>query len=340
MQESLEMPLHLREDELSWAGARVLVAGGLGFIGSHLASRLLSLGASVVVVDNLDPQTGGHRDHIVPLQDRADIRIGDAGDPELLRQVLPGCDFVFNLAGKTGHLASMEAPLGDLDANCRVPLNLLEACRTLHPRATVIYASTRQVYGRPLRVPVDEQHPLAPIDINGVHKAAAEAYHGLYNAAHGLDTRVLRMTNTYGPGMRVKDARQNFLGLWIRQALQGLPIELWRGEQRRDFCYVDDVVGALLRAARVPAAGRTFNVGGCPPVSMGELAEQIVGLCGGRSGIVQGPFPPERERIDIGHYYTDDSLFRQFTGWAPLISLADGLAATLDYYRDALPRYL
>lgn len=335
------MRLDEQEGDQSWAGIRVLVAGGLGFIGSRLAFRLVSLGASVVILDNLEPQTGGNGAHAGPLRDRAEIHIDDAGNPDLLRRVLPGCDVIFNLAGQTGHLASMQDPLRDLDANCRVPLTLLEACRTLQPRATLVYASTRQVYGRPLHLPVDEQHPLAPVDINGVHKATAEAYHNLYHAAHGLDTRVLRLTNTYGPGMRVKDAQQNFLGLWVRLALQGQPIELWRGDQRRDFSYVDDAVRALLRVARVPAAaGRTFNVGGCEPVSMGDLAALLLRLSGGDSRAVISPFPPERERIDIGHYHTDDRLFRTRTGWAPQISLADGLAATLHYYRSHLPRYL
>lgn len=340
VQESLSKPLNNPTDGLSWTGARVLVAGGLGFIGSRLAGRLVAAGASVVVVDNLEPEAGGHRAHADSLRGQVDIHIEDAGNADFLRQILPGCDVVFNLAGQTGHLASMQDPLRDMDANCRMPLALLEACRTLQPRATVIFASTRQVYGRPIRLPVDEQHPLAPIDINGVHKATAEAYHNLYAAAHGLDTRVLRMTNTYGPGMRVKDAQQNFLGLWIRQALQGLPIDLWRGDQRRDFCYVDDAVQALLMVAQAPASGQTFNVGGCPPVSMRALADQVISLSSSRSEVVVSSFPLERERIDIGHYYTDDSLFRNLMGWAPQVSLAEGLTATLDYYRTALPLYL
>ncbi|WP_044562253.1 NAD(P)-dependent oxidoreductase [Azospirillum sp. B4] len=326
---------------ISWAGARVLVAGGLGFIGARLACRLVTLGAVVTVVDILEPRAGGNAANVAGIRDRATIHIGDIGDDRLLREVLPGCEVVFNLAGQTGHLASMVAPLQDLDANCRAPLALLEACRTLAPRATVVYASTRQVYGRPLSLPVDEGHPVAPVDVNGVHKAAAETYHGLYCEVHGLDTRVLRLTNTYGPGMRVKDSQQNFLGLWLRLALEGRPIDLWGGDQRRDFSYVDDVVQALLLAARVPAgAGRTFNVGGCPPVSLRELADQLLALSGGGGGVTVSPFPQERERIDIGHYYTDDRLFRALTGWTPRTSLAEGLAATLDYYRTALPLYL
>ncbi|MBB6254445.1 NAD-dependent epimerase/dehydratase family protein [Nitrospirillum iridis] len=326
---------------ISWAGARVLVAGGLGFIGARLACRLVTLGAVVTVVDALEPQAGGNIANVADIRDQATIRIADLGDPALLRDLLPGCDVVFNLAGQTGHLASMVAPLQDLDANCRAPLALLEACRTLAPQVTVVYASTRQVYGRPIVLPVDERHPLAPVDINGVHKAAAEAYHGLYWRVHGLDTRVLRLTNTYGPGMRVKDAKQNFLGLWLRQVLEGRPIELWGGHQRRDFSYVDDTVRALLEAARVPMGqGRILNVGGCPPVSLRELAEQLLAQGGGDGGLVVSPFPSDRERIDIGDYYTDDSLFRGLTGWAPETSLAEGLRATLDYYRAALPLYL
>lgn len=325
---------------LSFAGARVLVTGGLGFIGSNLARRLVELGAEVTLVDSLRPDQGGLLHNIQGLEDRLALELGDLRDEAVLARVLPGQEVVFNLAGQTSHLDSMTDPMTDLELNCRAQLTLLEGLRRLAPEAVVVFASTRQIYGAPDYLPVDETHPLRPVDINGIHKVAGESYHLLYSRVYGLRATALRLTNTYGPRMRVKDARQTFLGLWIRAALEGWPFEVWGGSQLRDYTYVDDTVDALLRAARTPGLwGGAYNLSGQPePVSLLQTAELLAALSGARFEVKD--FPPERRRIDIGDYYANDAAFRALTGWAPGVHLREGLQRTLAYFGEHLAHYV
>lgn len=323
----------------AFAGARVTVAGGLGFIGSNLARRLGALGADVLAVDALLPELGGNRHNLDNAQGRIVVEIADLRTADAVPFVA-GRQYLFNLAGQTSHQGSMDAPLDDLDLNCRVAVRLLEACRRATPAPTVIFASTRQVYGKPHYLPVDERHPLAPVDVNGIHKLAAEAYHTLYRNVYGVTSAVLRLTNTYGPRMRIKDARQTFLGVWLRAVLEGRRFEVWEGGQLRDLTYVDDAVDALLLASVVPkVAGGVFNIGGGRRVALKKLADGLIAAHGGGEYSVES-FPAARKRIDIGDYHADDRLFRRLTGWKPRVALKDGLARTLEYYRDNLASYL
>jgi UDP-glucose 4-epimerase len=322
-----------------FTGAKVLVTGGLGFIGSNLARRLVELGATVTLVDSLVPEYGGQRFNIDGLEDRVRVNISDVRDPYSLRTHVTGQDFLFNLAGQTSHLDSMEDPFTDLEINGRAQLSILETCRQFNPTVRIVFASTRQIYGRPERLPVDERHPLRPVDVNGINKLAGEFYHRLYHDVYALPACVLRLTNTYGPRMRIKDARQTFVGVWIRLLLEGKPFEVWGGQQLRDFTYVDDCVEALLLAAvRPEAAGQVFNLGGCEVTSLVDLARLLVEL-NGAGQFVQREFPADRKRIDIGDYYADDALIRRTLGWQPQVSLRDGLARTLDFFRSNLDHY-
>jgi UDP-glucose 4-epimerase len=248
---------------------------------------------------------------------------------------------LFNLAGQTSHLDSMNDPIADLEINCSAQLALLEACRQINPGITIVYASTRQIYGRPDTLPVDETHLLRPVDVNGVNKMAGEAYHILYHQVYGIRSSALRLTNTYGPRMRIKDARQTFVGVWLRLILEGRPFEVWGGEQLRDFTYVDDAAEAFLAAATTEAAaGRAFNLGGMEQISLADLARTLVEANGGRGEYRVMEFPAERKRIDIGDYYADDALFRAVTGWQPRVPIGDGLARSLAFYRNHLDHYL
>ena len=321
-------------------GARVLVTGGLGFLGSNLARRLVELGSQVTLIDCLHPGQGGLRHNISGMEHDVTVEIGDLRDDALLERLLPGQEIIFNLAGQTSHLDSMRDPQLDLELNCRAHLSLLDGWRRLAPEALTVFASTRQIYGRPDYLPVDEAHPLRPVDINGAHKLAGETYHRLYGEVYGLKASTLRLTNTYGPRMRVKDARQTFLGAWISAALTGRSFEVWGGEQLRDFAYVDDVVDALLLAAAWPEAiGKVFNLSGAPPaVSLLETAKLLARLTGGDFEVRE--FPAERRRIDIGDYYADDARFRRITGWSPKVGLEEGLGRTLAYFREHLAAHL
>jgi UDP-glucose 4-epimerase len=323
-----------------YRGRRVLVTGGLGFIGSTLARRLVELGGVVVLVDSLIPEYGGNRANIAGIEEAVRVNVSDVRDEHSLPSLIRGQEVLFNLAGQTSHVDSLHDPFTDLDINCRSQLSILETCRHENPEVKIVFASTRQLYGRPRYLPVDEEHPLAPVDPNGVNKAAGESYHLVYGEVYGLRSCILRLTNTYGPRMRVKDDRQTFLGTWLRLAVEGEELLIFGdGSQRRDFTYVDDAVDAFLLAGALPEAdGEVFNLGGDPPVSLLELAELLLDAAGGGSFRLV-PFPEERRSIDIGDYFADDSKIRARLGWAPGVALREGLERSLDYYREHAADY-
>lgn len=323
-----------------FSGRRALITGGLGFIGSNLARELVRLGAKVSAVDSMIPEYGGNVRNLAGVAGKIRIHRVDVREHAKLAKLVRGQDFLFNLAGQTSHMDSMTDPETDLEINGRAQLALLEACRRENPGVRIVFASTRQIYGKPDYLPVDEKHPVRPVDVNGINKAAGEAFHLLYARVHGLRATALRLTNTIGPRMRVKDARQTFLGVWVRRLIEGEPFEVWGGEQRRDFTYVDDAVEAfMLAAAREAAVGEVFNLGGPPPVTLQRLAELMVEANGGGAFVVR-EFPAERKKIDIGDYYADDRKIGRMLGWKPRTGLRAALTKTLAYYRKELPHYL
>lgn len=325
---------------LRFAGKKALITGGVGFIGSNLARALVERGAEVTLVDSMIPEYGGNLRNIAGLGRRVQVNFTDIRDRHALPHLVRGQDFLFNLAGQTSHMDSMTDPQTDLEINARAQLSLLETCRAHAPAIRIVFASTRQIYGKPDYLPVDESHPLRPVDVNGINKLAGEAYHLLYHRVHGLRSTVLRLTNTIGPRMRVKDARQTFVGVWIKHVVQGDAFEVWGGEQLRDFTYVDDAVEAfLLAATRDEALGEVFNVGGTPPSTLAQLAEELIAANrGGQFAVRQ--FPGERKKIDIGDFYADYRLIVKKLGWKPRTTLRAALEKTLRYYRKELPHYL
>jgi len=317
-----------------FTGSDVLVTGGLGFIGSALARRLVELGAKVTLVDSLIPEYGGNLFNIHDIRDRVTVDLTDVRDAAAMSSLIKKRQFLFNLAGQTSHLDSMTDPMTDLNINAAAQLHILEACRLHNRDLKIVFASTRQVYGRPEYLPVDEKHPIEPVDVNGINKLAGEWYHLLYNNVYQIRACALRLTNTYGPGMRVKDARQTFLGIWIRRLIEGKPIQIFGdGKQRRDFNFVTDVVEALLRAAASREAdGQLFNLGHHEQISLRELASMLVEINGsGNYELV--PFPDDRKAIDIGDYYADFRKIDEVLGWSPQVTLENGLKQTLEFYR-------
>lgn len=327
-------------DRAKFSGKKILVTGGVGFIGSNLARRLVELGAGVTLVDSLVPEYGGNVFNIAGIEDRVRLNISDVRDVHGVRYLIQGQDYLFNLAGQTSHIDSMLDPQTDLEINCRAQLSILEACRKYNPRIKIVFASTRQIYGKPAYLPVDEKHLLNPVDVNGVNKMAGEAFHILYNNVHGVRACALRLTNTIGPGMRIKDARQTFLGIWIRLLIENKPFEVWGGEQLRDFTFVDDAVNAfLLAAASEKADGQVYNLGGERSISLGDLAQLLVQVNGGGKYAAR-PYPADRKSIDIGDYYADFNRIKSDLGWEPAVPLADALGRTLTYYKKNLANYV
>ena len=317
-----------------------MITGGLGFIGSNIAIKLISQGADVTLVDSLIPEYGGNLFNVAGYESKLKINISDVRDIYSLHYLLQDKDILINLAGQTSHMDSMKDPFVDLEINCKAQLSILEACRKTNPKIKVVFASTRQIYGKPDYLPVDEKHLVRPVDINGINKMAGEWYHILYNNVYNLRACALRLTNTYGPRMRIKDVRQTFLGIWIRNLIEGNPFEVWGGEQLRDFSYVDDVVDAiLLCAASEESNGKIFNLGGTPVISLKELADKLIQINGSGRYVVK-QFPASRKKIDIGDYYSDFQYIQTTLGWKPAVSLDDGLAATLDFFHKSYTNYV
>jgi UDP-glucose 4-epimerase len=328
-------------DHSYYGNRSVLITGGLGFIGSNLARRLVEMGdVEVSIIDALVPEQGGNLFNIDGIEDHVTLLLGDMGDASVINHLVGGVDYIFNLAGNISHIDSMRDPLRDLELNCAAQLTLLEACRNFNPHVKIVFSSTRQVYGKPVYLPLDEQHRIAPVDINGIHKLAAEQYHLLYHSIYGTRAVCLRLTNTYGPRQLLSHDRQGFIGWFIRRAIDGEVIDLFgEGRQRRDMNYVDDVVDALLAAgASEEAQGEVFNLGGGEPVALSSLAEELIRLLN-RGSVRHAPFPPERQLIDVGSCYSSYGKIESALGWRPRTPLREGLARTVEFYEKHREHY-
>ncbi len=324
-----------------YRGRKVLVTGGLGFIGSNLCRTLVDLGADVVAVDAMIPEYGGNMFNVAGYEQRMHVNIGDVRNQTAMDVLVRDREIIFNLAGQVSHIDSMRDPYTDLEINCRAQLSMLEACRKFNPGVKVVFAGTRQIYGKPDRLPVDETHLVRPIDVNGVNKAAGEYYHLLYNNAFGVRACSLRLTNVYGPRQLIMHNRQGFIGWFIRLAIEDREIQIFGdGSQMRDFVYVDDAVDAFLRAGFCNTCdGEVFNVGGTEPIAHRDLVELLIDVAGsGRVTYV--PWPEDKKRIDIGSFYSDSSKFRRTTGWHPAVTLREGFGRTIAYYRANMARYV
>jgi len=326
---------------LSISHKKILITGGLGFIGSNLARRLIEYGNTITVVDSLIPEYGGNLRNVYDIEDKITVNLSDVRDVEAINNLIKGHDYLFNLAGQTSHLDSMHDPITDLDINAKAQLSILEACRKYNPDIRIVFASTRQIYGKPKYLPVDEKHPRHPVDVNGINKIAGEQYHILYQELYGIASSVLRLTNTYGPRMRIRDARQTFLGIWIRNLLEGKPIQVFGdGKQRRDYNYVEDVLDALLIAATEKnAVGKVYNLGAPDPLSLEDTAK-IMCQSIEDSDYQMIPFPEDRKAIDVGDFICDYSTFRDQFGWEPKISFEEGIQRSMEYFRKEIAHYL
>lgn len=325
---------------MSFNNQKCLITGGLGFIGSNLAIKLVELGADVTIVDSMIPEYGGNIFNIEPVKSKVKINFSDMRDSHTLPYLVKNCDVIFNLAGQVSHLDSMKDPLTDLDINVRAQIFLLEACRKFNPDAIIIYTSTRQFYGRPQYLPVDENHPLCSVDTNGINKLAGEQYHILYHQVYGLKTVALRLTNTYGPRQLIKNPRQGFIGWFVKHIICDEVVEIFGdGLQIRDLIYVDDVVNALTACVDRPECyGEIYNLGG-EKTSLIDLVKLLISLAG-KGSYKLVPFPEERKKIDIGDFYSDYSKFKKMTGWIPKITLQEGLKRTIQYYETHKDNYL
>lgn len=324
----------------TWAGARVLITGGLGFIGSNLAIRLVKAGARVTLVDAMIPAYGGNRFNIRPIRDRVTVNFGDICDRHALDWLVRGQDYVFHLAGQVSHVMSMTDPFPDIEYNIKGTLVVLEALRRHNPRAKIIFTGTRGQYGPATHLPVNELAPTNPKAIYEISNLTAEKIIQVYHEIHGIPAVMLRLTNIYGPRAQMKHSQYGVVNWFVRLALDGMPIKVFGdGQIKRDFLYVDDCVNALLRCATCErAVGQIFNVGVDRPTTFLQLAETLTALCAG-SRWEFAPFSPERRAQEPGHFYSDITKIRTVVGWEPVTPLEEGLRHTLDYYRAHRAHY-
>jgi len=327
-------------DNIFFSNKNILITGGAGFIGSNLAKRLVDLGAQVTIIDSLIPDYGGNLFNLHGYEDKIQLNIADIRDPYSMNYLVQDRDYIFSLAGQVSHTDSMKNPFTDLEINTKAQLTLLEACRHNNPNTHIVYTSTRQIYGVPKYLPVDENHPLEPVDVNGINKLAAEQYYKIYHKTYNIPVTILRLTNVFGPGMRIKDARQTFIGWWIRQIIEDNPITIFGdGLQIRDINFVEDVVNAILLASNTKLTnGKLYNLGG-EKINLLDLAILFVKVFqNGRYELID--FPEQRKKIDIGSIFGNYQKIFTDLGWEPKISIEEGLKVTLPYYKEYFEKYL
>ncbi len=329
-----------KEIQAYYQKKKILITGGLGFLGSNLAHALTNTGSCVTLLDPLFPEYGGNRFNVSEIEDRVGVILEDIRNEKLMESLVQEHEIIFHIAGQTSHIDSLKDPFLDLDINCRGTLILLEAVRKFNPKAKIIYAGTRAQYGKILRSPVSEQDSMQPVDIYGVNKQAGEGYLWVYRDVHGLSCVSLRINNTYGPRHQMKQANYGILNWFIRLAVEGKPIPIYGdGNQLRDYNYVDDVTEAFLLAGAVPeAVGEAFNLGSGHPVPFYQMAETIVKIVG-KGELKKIPWPEERKKIEVGSYVADFSKFSKAAGWQPEITLEDGIARTVTFYEKYKEHY-
>ena len=322
-------------------GRTVLVTGGLGFIGSNTARKLVELGAEVTLLDSMDPHYGANLHNVRDIKDDVHVNYSDMRDIYSLNYLVKDVDYIFNFAGQVSHLDSMNDPFTDLDINVKAQLSLLEACRENNLKVKIVYASTRQIYGKPLYMPVDEGHLLQPTDVNGINKMAGEWYHILYSRVYGIRSCALRLTNCYGPGQLIKHSRQGFIGWFIKQIVDGEEIQIYGdGSQMRDFNYITDVVDGFLKAALSNKSdGNVYNLGAEDSISLKDVVKLMIEI-NGKGSYKLIPWPEERKKIDIGDYHSNFEKIKSDLSWSPSVPLKEGLTSTINYYNENLEHYL
>ena len=319
---------------------KILITGGLGFIGSNLARFLVNNGAIVTIIDNLHKDYGGNLFNISDFKSKVNLKIGDIRNKKVMTDLVKDKHIIFHLASQTSHMGSMNDPINDLEINIIGQIQILELCKQFNPKVKIIYSSTRQLYGIPDYLPVDEKHKIQPVDVNGINKFTAERYLILYSKVYGINYSILRMTNIFGPGIRIKDAKQMFLGIWIKSLIEGKSFKVYgSGDQLRDFLFVDDCIEALLLVGRSDISNKKiYNIGNNKAFSLTELAKLIINLGnGGSFDYIQ--FPKDRKSIDIGDFFSDYSYIYNDLGWQPKVSIKDGLNTTIKFYKKNYTNY-
>lgn len=329
-----------KSDNKSLKNKKILVTGGLGFVGSNLAIKLASLGADVLIVDNMLPRQGGNLFNIEPVKDKVKVNISDIRNPTSMNHLVKGMDYIYHIAGQVNHVDSVKDPLNDLSINVEGTLVLMEALRMNNPSAHVIFTGTRGEYGTSLSLPVAENHAINPIGIYAITNFAAERIVLTYHNLHHIKSVCLRITNTFGPRHQMAHDEYGVFNWFIRKAMDNEVIPIFGdGRILRDYLYIDDLVDSLIAIALSDKAyGDVYNVGSGIPLSFIDLAEKIIKIAG--SGKVDHTeFTTERKALEPGDYYADITRIKNVLGWQPVISLDDGIRKTIQFYKKYKEHY-
>ncbi len=323
-------------------GKRVLITGGLGFLGSNLAHRLVGMNAKVTLVDALFPEYGGNMFNISGIEDDVVVVKEDARNIGKMRELVKDQDVIFHFAAQVSYIDSLNDPMHDLDMHCGSTLVMLEACRYLNPDIRFIFSSSRLQFGAidPDQNPVKEDTPNRPLSLYGIHKAASEQYGIVYHKNFRMHTVSFRIANPYGPRQQMKHSKYSIVGWFLRQAMENQTIEIFGdGSQLRDYIYVDDMVEAMVRAAASDqSSGEVYNLGSGIGTRFGEMAQTVVDVVG--SGKVEFvPWPANYETNETGHYITDINKMRTALGFVPEIKLQEGIERTAEYYLKYQEKY-
>ncbi|MBP7460483.1 MAG: NAD-dependent epimerase/dehydratase family protein [Candidatus Delongbacteria bacterium] len=323
---------------------RILITGGLGFIGSNLAIRLTQMGHSVTIIDAGFQADHGWNDYnIAPIRRQVDvIRLNMAVDYPGLERVIHdrSFDLIYDFAGQINHISSLHHPRADLDHNFLAHLNLLEAIKTASSKPLVIFLSTRQIYGRPRYLPVNEKHPVQIVDNNAIHKIMTEEYLQLYRHLYRINHIILRISNIFGPRQYIKDNRQGFIGYFLGLFLKNEPVTIFGdGQQKRDFLYIDDLVDLVSELPFKPdCLNRIYNVGSGIAYTINDFIVALQAI-DPHFTYQYKPFPELYRKIDIGDYISDIQAITADSGWKPRMELEQGLRQTITYYRTCLEEY-
>lgn len=326
--------------EKTYKDKKILITGGMGFLGSSLAHSLVGYGGKVTVLDAMLPLYGGNRFNLHGIEDMVEVINGDVRDYNLIKTIVPGKDFIFNFAGQVSYIDSGDIPYEDLDINSRAHLMILEECRHNNPEAKILYASSRMALGKITQNPVTESHPANPLSLYGVHKLTGEKYSLAYHHHYGLRTVAMRITNPYGIRQQMKHNKYSLVGWFIRLAMENREIKIFgNGDQKRDYIYVDDLVESFLRAgATGETDGELFNLGLGRSTAFCEMVHTVVETVG-QGKIDYVPWPDDYERIETGDFVVDVSKLNNLIKWKPNISLSKGILTTYDYYRKYAKHY-
>jgi len=319
----------------------IVITGGLGFLGSSLAQKLVNYQAKIIIIDNLNPLYGGNYFNLNGIQNKVKIIIDDIRNEKVLIPIIKQCDMLYHFAAQVSYIDSLSMPYEDLELNARSTLQILEICRKYNSEAKIIFSSSRMVLGKIESDHISENSPTNPLSLYGIHKLTSEKYLIMYYKDFGIPFIIFRITNPYGPRQQIKHCKYSLVGWIIKQAMEGKTIKIFGdGKQLRDYIYIDDIVEAIYRCStNDKATGEIINVASGKSTEFQMMVKEVVNIVkNGNYEFV--PWPDNYEKIETGDVIADISKLLSLANWKPKYNLKEGILKTYEYYKKYLMHYL